>query len=232
MSKIAITSVLAVMMTAPVWATDLVTPTNKTCNQNTIGATSGGVNLTANWTPNSINLTYFDRNTKLDVQNNADTCSYDGGINLPSTPPTRTGYTFVGWRVVDDVCADPASPRCCAITDNEDPGCSDYCNTAAGENDYENCLGVYCTAHGDSDYDNCPDEYCAANPDDYEHCEYDAPDPCSIDPVGDECCEIMGHSDPACPMYCEYNPDSPECCTDEWNPACPNFIGPGEMGEP
>ena len=189
------------------------------CDNSTLHTTTGPATLNARWSANTIILNWNagnDATFTAPVQGSAAySCEYDGGITLP-TAPTRSGYTFGGWRVVDDVCADPASPSCCAITDNEDPGCSDYCNTAAGENDYEHC----------------PSEYCDANPADYEHCEYDAPDPCSIDPVGNECCEIMGHSDPACPMYCEYNPDSPECCTDEWNPACPNFIGPGEMEEP
>ena len=215
------------MMTVPVWATNLVTSTNKSCNQNTIGAMSGGVSLMADWTPNAINLAYFDRNTKLDVQNNANTCSYNGGINLPSTLPTRTGYTFVGWRVVDDVCSDPASPRCCAITNNEDSGCSGYCNTVAGENDYEHCLSAYCVAHGDSDYDNCPDEYCAANPGDYEHCE---DDPCAGDAF---------HDNPDCPGYapdpCSIDPTSPGCPDDPCviDPcSCGECPGMDEMGEP
>jgi hypothetical protein len=33
------------------------------------------------------------------VQSSAQSCVYDGALTIPSTQPTRTGYTFAGWEV-------------------------------------------------------------------------------------------------------------------------------------
>ena len=35
----------------------------------------------------------------MTVQSNANTCTYDDVLNIPSTAPTRVGYTFDGWTV-------------------------------------------------------------------------------------------------------------------------------------
>ena len=35
----------------------------------------------------------------MNVQSSANTCVYDGALAVPSTAPTRTGYTFAGWTV-------------------------------------------------------------------------------------------------------------------------------------
>ena len=35
----------------------------------------------------------------MDVQSAANTCTYDGTLAVPSSAPTRTGYTFAGWTV-------------------------------------------------------------------------------------------------------------------------------------
>ena len=55
--------------------------------------------MRAIWGANTINLEWYSDNTLLDVQQSADTCLYDGAITLPSTNPTKTGYTFGGWQV-------------------------------------------------------------------------------------------------------------------------------------
>ena len=70
-----------------------------TCDNATIGTTTGPANLQADWTANTINLDWYDGNTKLTVGSTSATCTYDDGITLPSTPTVPTGYTFGGWKV-------------------------------------------------------------------------------------------------------------------------------------
>ena len=69
------------------------------CTNNTLETYSGNSNLSADWQPNTINLTWYNEQEKLTVQQSAQSCVYDGTLNVPSTPPTRTGYTFAGWKV-------------------------------------------------------------------------------------------------------------------------------------
>ena len=45
--------------------------------------------------PNKINLNWYDRNNIITQT----TCTYGETITLPSTNPTRPGYTFTGWRL-------------------------------------------------------------------------------------------------------------------------------------
>ena len=69
------------------------------CTNNTLETYSGNSNLAADWQPNTINLTWYNEQEKLTVQQSAQSCTYDGTLTIPSTPPTRTGYTFAGWKV-------------------------------------------------------------------------------------------------------------------------------------
>ena len=69
------------------------------CTNNTLETYSGNSNLQADWQPNVINLTWYNENEKLTVQSAAQSCVYDGALTIPSTQPTRTGYTFAGWKV-------------------------------------------------------------------------------------------------------------------------------------
>ena len=64
-----------------------------------MGTATGPANLEADWTANTINLEWYNEDTKLTVPTTSNTCTYDGGITLPSTNPTKTGYTFRGWQV-------------------------------------------------------------------------------------------------------------------------------------
>ena len=45
-----------------------------------------------------VNVRWYSDDTQLSVPTNAQTCSYDGDLYLP-TPPTKKGYTFEGWKV-------------------------------------------------------------------------------------------------------------------------------------
>jgi len=69
------------------------------CTNNTLETYSGNSNLSADWQPNEIQLRWYKNNTLMDVQSSANTCTYDGTLTIPSTAPTRTGYTFAGWQV-------------------------------------------------------------------------------------------------------------------------------------
>jgi len=72
---------------------------NAPCTNNTLETYSGNSNLAADWQPNEIQLRWYNNNTLMDVQSSANTCTYDDTLTVPTTAPTRTGYTFAGWTV-------------------------------------------------------------------------------------------------------------------------------------
>ena len=72
---------------------------NAPCTNNTLETYSGNSNLAADWQPNTIQIRWYNNNTLMDVQSSANTCVYDGALAVPSTAPTRIGYTFDGWTV-------------------------------------------------------------------------------------------------------------------------------------
>ena len=61
---------------------------------------AGNVTCTAQWTANQINLVWDNNNATSGGTGGGDTCTFDGSITLP-TVPTRTGYEFGGWEVVN-----------------------------------------------------------------------------------------------------------------------------------
>ena len=69
------------------------------CTNTTLETYSGNSNLSADGQPNEIQLRWYNNNTLMDVQTAANTCTYDDTLTVPSTAPTRTGYTFAGWTV-------------------------------------------------------------------------------------------------------------------------------------
>ena len=84
----------------PAFASGINANTNSApCTNTTLETYSGNSNLQADWAPNTINLRWYNNNTLMDVQTAANTCTYDGALAVPSTAPTRTGYTFDGWTV-------------------------------------------------------------------------------------------------------------------------------------
>ena len=60
---------------------------------------SGTSNLQAGWQPNTIALHWYNGDTELTVPSASQSCTYDGTLTPPATIPTKTGYTFKGWRV-------------------------------------------------------------------------------------------------------------------------------------
>ena len=71
-----------------------------TCDESVLNASNGTANLEINWEPNVIPLRWYSGNTEIHPENtNANSCTYDGALNIPATPPEREGYNFAGWRV-------------------------------------------------------------------------------------------------------------------------------------
>ena len=97
-----------------------------------MGTATGPANLEADWTANTINLEWYNEDTKLTVPTTSNTCRYDGGITLPSTNPTKTGYTFKGWKVRRANVPAPTYTACSQIQDEttcgqySENGCSWY----------------------------------------------------------------------------------------------------------
>ncbi len=74
--------------------------TSASCDNPTLGTYSGTSNLQANWQSNKIDLYWYSDNAQItNVQSAATSCNYDGTLNVPSSTPTKTGYTFNGWKV-------------------------------------------------------------------------------------------------------------------------------------
>ena len=75
--------------------------TTVSCSDSAINTNNAPANLEINWEPNTINLHWYNGNTELTVPSESQTCTYDGALIPPATIPTRTGYTFAGWKVRD-----------------------------------------------------------------------------------------------------------------------------------
>ena len=93
----------------PIFILSMISPSfsdtlsnNSQCDNATLHTTTGPATLNARWTANTIILNWNagnDATFTAPAQNDAAySCEYDGGITLP-TAPTRSGYTFGGWRV-------------------------------------------------------------------------------------------------------------------------------------
>ena len=95
MQKTILTSIAAIVMAMPAIAANI--PNDATCNSGVLGVSSGSANLEADYTANTINITW-DGNGGSTPTGGASTCTYDSTFNLPAAP-TKTGYTFAGWAV-------------------------------------------------------------------------------------------------------------------------------------
>ena len=95
-----------------------ITGTGNECTETKLNTDTGPVTLQAQWDPNTINIEWYNGDTKITPSNNtANTCEYDGAITLPTNTLTKTGYTFGGWRVREVVAQlfnlatlDPSTP--------------------------------------------------------------------------------------------------------------------------
>ena len=70
------------------------------CRNSEVGTYSGTSNIQATWEPNTIALHWYNGDDEIqNVPSASQSCTYDDSLTPPSTIPTRTGYTFKGWRV-------------------------------------------------------------------------------------------------------------------------------------
>lgn len=86
----------------PSFATNPDIPANTTilsCNDSALNSDNSPVNIEVNWEPNEINLHWYANNTLMSANDVQTSCLYDDNLTPPQTIPTRTGYTFKGWRV-------------------------------------------------------------------------------------------------------------------------------------
>ena len=141
MKKIFLTSILTLCMACPAMANIDKDASTATCDNATIGTTTGPANLQADWTANTINLDFYSNDTKVGTG----TCTYDGTITLPSTPEVPTGYIFGGWKV-----------RAAAVFDLS--ALAEYINTkGTSVYSYGSNACKYYTGTGTSDVD-CPSD--------------------------------------------------------------------------
>ena len=69
------------------------------CNESTLGTSTGSVELVAEFVPQTINLNWYNDDTRINVSNPSNTCTYGTAISLPTTPE-KPGYTFKGWKIL------------------------------------------------------------------------------------------------------------------------------------
>lgn len=114
MQKIIIISTLTAILSLPAFAE---IANNATCNNTNLGQSDNNstANIEANWNANTININWYNGNTKI----TSNTCTYDGSITLPAQP-TKPGYTFAGWklRAAAVLCPTHTTQQECASDNN------------------------------------------------------------------------------------------------------------------
>ena len=94
---------LFMLLSVPAFATGVgSTASTANCNNATLNTYTGTSNLSVDWQPNTIDLHWYaDSNatTEMNVASASQSCTYDGTLTPPATIPTKTGYTFKGWKV-------------------------------------------------------------------------------------------------------------------------------------
>ena len=83
-----------VVIACPVFA-DNIMSNNNDCDNGTLTTYSGSVELEADWSANNVDITFYNGDSEYTTGQ----CTYDGTLTLPSTDPTKDGYTFDGWKV-------------------------------------------------------------------------------------------------------------------------------------
>ena len=96
-----------------------------TCDSATLGQSENNstANVEADWTANTININWYNGDNVVSTN----TCTYDGTITLP-TQPTKTGYTFAGWKLreggdismpVENQCENLSQSECNELAAND-----------------------------------------------------------------------------------------------------------------
>ena len=93
-------AIFSILISAPLFATGVSSgATSADCDNATLDTYTGTSNLQAGWQPNTIALHWYNGDDELTVASASQSCVYDGTLTPPTTIPTKTGYTFKGWRV-------------------------------------------------------------------------------------------------------------------------------------
>ena len=147
--KLFLTGIFVVCTFVPVFADDPVYVENgDSCNNTNLGD-SATPTLRAEWEPHTIHLDYDPNNGDPHITNT--TCEYGGGITLPDTP-SKTGYSFMGWRLKQCNLSEYYTPL------SQDPGVSHgFVNYSTG-NDAQNNM------YAQSSYTTRITEFCSCTP--------------------------------------------------------------------
>ncbi len=92
---------ISLLISAPLFATDIPSSASTAdCKHTPLQVYSGTSNLEAGWQANTIQLHWYNGDDEIqNVPSESQSCTYDGTLTPPATIPTKTGYTFKGWRV-------------------------------------------------------------------------------------------------------------------------------------
>ena len=92
-------AIFSILISAPLFATGVSSgATSADCDNATLDTYTGTSNLQVDWQPNTIALHWYNGDTEI-TSGVQTSCVYDETLTPPSTIPTKTGYTFKGWRV-------------------------------------------------------------------------------------------------------------------------------------
>jgi len=106
MKKIFFTSLAGIVFAIPLWASGIAADaTGSTCTNSVLETYDGDVNLQAAWEPNTIQIKWYNGDDEITPANSvATSCEYDDILTIPSNPPSKTGYTFIGWELRNETC--------------------------------------------------------------------------------------------------------------------------------
>ncbi|MBQ3785608.1 MAG: hypothetical protein II843_04430, partial [Alphaproteobacteria bacterium] len=107
----------SILISAPTFATGVSSGvTSADCDNATLDTYTGTSNLQAGWQPNTIALHWYNGDTEI-TSGVQTSCVYDGTLTPPTTIPTKTGYTFKGWRVRQTPCS--FANQVCGLTGSQ-----------------------------------------------------------------------------------------------------------------
>ena len=92
---------ISILFSAPSFADPDIpsSASSANCRNDPLQTYSGTSNLTAGWQANTIALHWYNGDDEIqNVPVASQSCTYDSTLTPPTTIPTRTGYTFKGWR--------------------------------------------------------------------------------------------------------------------------------------
>ena len=139
---ICFTAILSIL-TIPAYSTDL--PSGALCNEDNLNTDTGPVDIEVTWEPNTINTTWYSEGTQV---SGPASCTYNAAMTLPSTRPTREGYTFAGWTLRAPQCTIPSADISTNGTNSYGHGWyhdADYCGSCTSNE----CNDINCSTVND-----------------------------------------------------------------------------------